>query len=63
MIRRDYCGPVFYGEAGFGRGGKVFQILKFRTMYDKIEIDQGLASPLMTIRGLPLMVSLCPTRN
>ena len=37
MIRRDSTGPVFYRGARFGLGGKVFQILKFRTMYDNIE--------------------------
>ena len=41
-IRRDSPGPVFYRGARFGRSGKVFRILKFRTMYDNIEVDQGL---------------------
>ena len=40
-IKRDSPGPVFYRGARFGRGGKVFRILKFRTMYESAESYKG----------------------
>jgi exopolysaccharide biosynthesis polyprenyl glycosylphosphotransferase len=33
VIKLDSRGPVFYRQERMGRGGKTFQILKFRTMY------------------------------
>ena len=33
-IKRDSPGPVFYRGRRMGRGGKVFGILKFRTMVE-----------------------------
>ncbi len=32
LIRLDSSGPVFYRQERMGRGGRVFQLLKFRTM-------------------------------
>jgi len=40
-IKRDSPGPVFYRGPRSGRHGKVFQILKFRTMYESPESYQG----------------------
>ena len=34
MIRRDSPGPIFYKGARVGKNGRVFKILKFRTMYE-----------------------------
>jgi lipopolysaccharide/colanic/teichoic acid biosynthesis glycosyltransferase len=47
-IKRDSPGPVFYRGARLGRGGKVFQILKFRTMYERPESYRG---PRVTGQG------------
>lgn len=40
-IRRDSPGPVFYRGARVGKNGKIFYILKFRTMYERPESYQG----------------------
>ena len=40
-IKRDTPGPVFYRGSRIGRGGKVFKILKFRTMYEDPESYAG----------------------
>ncbi len=40
-IRRDSPGPAFYRGARIGRGGKVFQIVKFRTMYEEAKSYDG----------------------
>jgi lipopolysaccharide/colanic/teichoic acid biosynthesis glycosyltransferase len=40
-IRGDSPGPVFYRGRRAGRGGRVFHILKFRTMYERPESYQG----------------------
>lgn len=40
-IRRDSPGPVIYRGRRLGYGGKVFQILKFRTMIEAPESYQG----------------------
>ncbi|MDO9545351.1 MAG: sugar transferase [Pelolinea sp.] len=40
-IRRDTPGPVYYRGPRAGRGGRVFQILKFRTMYETPESYSG----------------------
>ncbi len=41
-IKHDSPGPVFYRGARFGLGGKAFRILKFRTMYENRESQNGL---------------------
>ena len=38
-IRLDSPGPIFYRQARCGRAGKVFSIIKFRTMYSDAEKD------------------------
>lgn len=48
LIRRDSPGPVFYRGVRAGRGGKVFGILKFRTMY---ETSASYAGPAITAAG------------
>ncbi len=40
-IKRDSPGPVFYRGRRAARGGGVFDILKFRTMYERLESYQG----------------------
>lgn len=40
-VRRDSPGPVFFRSPRLGRGGRIFQILKFRTMYERPESYQG----------------------
>ena len=40
-IKRDSQGPVFYRGKRSGKGGKVFNILKFRTMYEQPESYTG----------------------
>ena len=34
LIKRDSSGPVFFWGARIGRNGRVFKMLKFRTMYE-----------------------------
>jgi lipopolysaccharide/colanic/teichoic acid biosynthesis glycosyltransferase len=41
MIKGDSPGPVFFRGARSGRHGKVFQILKFRTMHSGLRGDPG----------------------
>lgn len=41
LIRRDSPGPVFYRGARTGWKGKVFYILKFRTMYERPASYEG----------------------
>lgn len=41
LIKRDSPGPVFFWGTRMGKGGKPFKILKFRTMYERIESYQG----------------------
>ena len=41
-IKRDSPGPVFYRGPRLGKGGKVFHILKFRTMHAVPESHNGL---------------------
>jgi lipopolysaccharide/colanic/teichoic acid biosynthesis glycosyltransferase len=45
QIKRDSPGPVFYRGPRIGLGGKVFLILKFRTMYER---PQSYAGPRVT---------------
>src|SRR5690554_3782492 len=40
-IRRDSPGPVFYWGPRVGRHGKLFCILKFRTMYERPDSYEG----------------------
>jgi lipopolysaccharide/colanic/teichoic acid biosynthesis glycosyltransferase len=40
-IKRDSPGPVFYRGVRLGRGGRRFNILKFRTMYERPESYRG----------------------
>jgi len=44
-IRRDSPGPVFYRGPRLGKDGRVFQMLKFRTMY---ETPESYAGPRVT---------------
>ena len=41
MIKKDTAGPVFYRGPRMGKNGKLFQILKFRTMYERPESYTG----------------------
>jgi len=41
VIKRDSPGPVFYRGPRLGKNGKGFNILKFRTMYERPESYQG----------------------
>jgi len=41
LIKRDSPGPVFYWGSRVGKAGKLFRILKFRTMYDRPESFKG----------------------
>jgi lipopolysaccharide/colanic/teichoic acid biosynthesis glycosyltransferase len=47
-VRFNSPGPVFYRGPRLGRGGKPFDILKFRTMYERPESYQG---PCITAQG------------
>ncbi len=40
-IRRESPGPIFYSGKRAGKNGKLFAILKFRTMYDRPESFAG----------------------
>ncbi len=41
LIKRDSPGPVFYWGPRIGRHGKIFHMLKFRTMYEEARSYQG----------------------
>ena len=41
LIKRDSPGPIFYWGPRVGRNGKIFKILKFRTMYEQEESYNG----------------------
>ncbi|MCE5208167.1 MAG: sugar transferase [Chloroflexi bacterium] len=47
-IKRDSPGPVFYGGNRIGKGGKIFRIWKFRTMYEDRKSYEG---PRVTAKG------------
>jgi lipopolysaccharide/colanic/teichoic acid biosynthesis glycosyltransferase len=40
-LKRESPGPAYYRGARMGRGGKIFRILKFRTMYERPESYAG----------------------
>jgi lipopolysaccharide/colanic/teichoic acid biosynthesis glycosyltransferase len=40
-IRLDTRGPVFFGQARVGEGGRIFRVLKFRSMIVDAERDTG----------------------
>jgi lipopolysaccharide/colanic/teichoic acid biosynthesis glycosyltransferase len=40
-IKRESPGPIFYKAERIGRNGKLFNMIKFRTMYDRPESYQG----------------------
>ena len=48
IIKRDSPGPVFFWGSRMGKGGKPFKMLKFRTMYERVESYQG---PPVTASG------------
>jgi lipopolysaccharide/colanic/teichoic acid biosynthesis glycosyltransferase len=41
LLKRESPGPVFYKGKRIGRGGKLFWIVKFRTMYERPESYNG----------------------
>ncbi len=41
LIKRDSPGPVFFWGTRMGKNGQPFKILKFRTMYERLESYQG----------------------
>jgi diguanylate cyclase (GGDEF)-like protein len=55
LIRRDSPGPVFYRGRRVGKDGKLFYILKFRTMYESAESYQG---PQVTAKDDPRVTHL-----
>ena len=54
-IKRDSPGPVFYWGSRVGLRGKIFRILKFRTMYETLESYDG---PKITAQNDPRITSL-----
>lgn len=40
-IKIDTPGPIFYGQARVGEGGRIFRVLKFRSMIVDAEKDTG----------------------
>jgi lipopolysaccharide/colanic/teichoic acid biosynthesis glycosyltransferase len=40
-IRLDSKGPVFYTQARVGKAGRIFQVVKFRTMRQDAEAANG----------------------
>ncbi|MCZ7551718.1 MAG: sugar transferase [Anaerolineales bacterium] len=55
IIRRDSPGPAFYRSPRLGRGGRPFQMLKFRTMHERPE---SYAGPRVTAQDDPRVTSL-----
>jgi len=55
IIRRDSPGPAFYRSTRLGRGGRAFQMLKFRTMHERPE---SYAGPRITAQDDPRVTSL-----
>jgi lipopolysaccharide/colanic/teichoic acid biosynthesis glycosyltransferase len=54
-IKRDSLGPVFYRGPRIGRNGRMFNILKFRTMYETPQSYQG---PRITAQNDPRITPL-----
>jgi lipopolysaccharide/colanic/teichoic acid biosynthesis glycosyltransferase len=54
-IKRDSPGPVFYRGLRIGRKGKLFKILKFRTMY---ETEESYLGPKITAQDDPRITPL-----
>lgn len=54
-IKRESPGPVFYRGLRSGRNGKVFRILKFRTM---VESEESYNGPPVTARDDPRITNL-----
>ena len=48
LLRREAPGPIFYRGPRTGRGGKTFDMIKFRTMYERPESYNG---PRVTAKG------------
>ncbi len=48
LIKRDTPGPVFYWGPRVGKNGRIFQMVKFRTMYENTESYNG---PRLTAQG------------
>lgn len=55
LVKRDSSGPVFYSGLRLGRGGQLFHILKFRTMYETPSSYEG---PRVTTRDDPRVTRL-----
>lgn len=55
LIKRESPGPVFYRGPRMGRGGRVFQIIKFRTMREE---PASYAGPCITGRNDPRITPL-----
>ncbi len=55
LIKRDSPGPVFYWGPRVGRKGRVFQMLKFRTMYER---PQSYTGPRLTCKDDPRITPL-----
>lgn len=54
-IKRDSSGPIFYRGPRVGRNGRIFNILKFRTMYEAPQSYQG---PRVTAKDDPRITPL-----
>jgi lipopolysaccharide/colanic/teichoic acid biosynthesis glycosyltransferase len=52
IVRLDSAGPVFYTQARVGRQGRIFRMIKFRTMVD------GAVGPGFTAAGDPRITSV-----
>ena len=55
MIRRDTPGPAFYRSPRVGKDGRIFRMLKFRTMYERAE---SYAGPKVTAHDDPRITPL-----
>jgi diguanylate cyclase (GGDEF)-like protein len=55
LIKRDSHGPIFFWGTRMGKDGKPFRMMKFRTMYERVESYQG---PPITASGDPRITPL-----